>query len=128
MTKVSVRRSSDEPNFTLRTGKLPSVDYYRVLGITRRATHLQVKQAYLALARQHHPDVGGDAAVMATITEAHSILGDKDKRKAYDAAVNLLSRPCGYCHGEGQTYRTKGFTQRVGVPCKVCGGTGRQDK
>lgn len=125
MTRINTRRN-DEPNFTLRTGKLPSVDYYKVLGVGRRSTHLEIKRAYLELAKKNHPDIGGDAAVMAQITEANGVLGDKERRKAYDAAVDLLSRPCGFCKGEGRIFKTKGFTQRIAIICKQCDGTGRQ--
>lgn len=63
-------------------------DYYATLGIPRDASQANIKKAYRKLARQHHPDVNkGDAAAegrFKEINEAHAVLGDPEKRKAYD--------------------------------------------
>jgi hypothetical protein len=39
------------------------VDPYRTLGVTREATLDEVKRAYRRLAKEHHPDSGGEAAL-----------------------------------------------------------------
>lgn len=63
-------------------------DYYDVLGVGRGATEDEIKRAYRKLARAHHPDVNpGDKASeekFKEITEAHEVLGDKEKRARYD--------------------------------------------
>ncbi len=62
-------------------------DFYEVLGISRSADADEIKKAYRALARKHHPDVNKapDAQKKFTeIQEAYDALSD-DKRKAlYD--------------------------------------------
>ena len=35
-------------------------DHYHTLGLRRRASQKQIKKAYRDLAKQHHPDKGGD--------------------------------------------------------------------
>ncbi|MBA2557380.1 MAG: DnaJ domain-containing protein, partial [Chloroflexi bacterium] len=64
-------------------------DYYAVLGVPRTASQADIKKAFRKLARQHHPDVNkGDAAAeqrFKEINEAHAVLGDPEKRKAYDS-------------------------------------------
>ena len=35
-------------------------DYYKMLGVARDATPEQIKKAYRKLAREYHPDAGGD--------------------------------------------------------------------
>jgi curved DNA-binding protein len=68
--------------------KVEFKDYYKVLGVARDATAEQVKKAYRQLARKHHPDVSkaADAAArMSEVNEAYAVLGDPEKRAAYDA-------------------------------------------
>lgn len=51
--------------------RLPaSSDHWGVLGI-RKASRAELDARYRELARQHHPDRGGDAAVMASINAAY---------------------------------------------------------
>lgn len=63
-------------------------DYYEVLGVSRDADESQIKKAYRKLAKKYHPDTNaGDAAAeqkFKEITEAYSVLSDKEKRKMYD--------------------------------------------
>jgi hypothetical protein len=68
-------------------------DPYAVLGVPPGATTDQVRRAYLALARRHHPDAhrtadpAGRAAAehrMQEVNEAWSLVGDPVRRAAYD--------------------------------------------
>jgi len=62
-------------------------DYYKVLGLARRASDKQIKSAYRRLARKYHPDVNkaSDAAEkFREATEAYEVLSDPQKRKTYD--------------------------------------------
>jgi molecular chaperone DnaJ len=62
-------------------------DYYDVLGVTRSASEEDVKKAFRRLARQYHPDVNkekGAEARFKEINEAYEVLGDAQKRQAYD--------------------------------------------
>ncbi len=64
-------------------------DYYATLGVPRTATKTEIKKAFRALAREHHPDVNASDAVAAErrfkeVNEAYDVLGDPEKRKLYD--------------------------------------------
>lgn len=63
-------------------------DLYELLGLDRKASHDDIRKAYRALARQHHPDVSGDPEAeerFKQIQGAYEILSDPAKRQRYDA-------------------------------------------
>jgi curved DNA-binding protein len=64
-------------------------DYYATLGVPRTATQAEIKKAFRKLARKHHPDVNkGDGQAerrFKDVNEAYAVLGEPEKRKAYDA-------------------------------------------
>ncbi|HUJ63484.1 MAG TPA: DnaJ domain-containing protein [Kofleriaceae bacterium] len=67
----------------------PSLDYYKALGVSEKATADEIKKAYRKLAKQYHPDsTGGDKAKESRfkdISNAYDVLGDAKKREMYDA-------------------------------------------
>ena len=60
------------------------MDHYSTLGVNKDATQDEIKRAFRKLASQHHPDKGGDTARFQTIQAAYDVLGDPEKRAAYD--------------------------------------------
>ncbi len=62
-------------------------DYYKILGVGRKATTQEIQKAYRKLARKYHPDVNKDPAAevrFKEIGEAYEVLKDDDKRERYD--------------------------------------------
>ncbi len=64
------------------------MDYYETLGLQRDATPEQIKKAYRAHAKKHHPDRNPDdpsaEGRFKKATEAYETLSDAEKRKQYD--------------------------------------------
>lgn len=68
-------------------------DFYALLGVDKKATDKEIKQAYRKLAQQYHPDTNqGDSAAetrFKEISEAYAVVGDAEQRKEYDHARQM---------------------------------------
>jgi len=67
---------------------LCEADYYKILGVSKKATEKEIKSAYRALSKKYHPDKnpGDDDAhhKFIEVGEAYEILSDNEKRSTYD--------------------------------------------
>jgi len=59
-------------------------DYYKALGVDRDASTDTIRKAYRSLAREKHPDKGGNAEEFQVIQQAHEVLTDNERRRMYD--------------------------------------------
>ncbi len=96
-------------------------DYYKILGVNKKASQADIKKAYRKLAMKYHPDRNeGDAAAEAKfkeVSEAYEVLGNPENRQKYDQLganwkhyeKNGAYANQGFGHGQyGGFYRTTG--------------------
>jgi curved DNA-binding protein len=100
------------------------IDYYKVLGIDKKATADDIKKAYRKLARKYHPDLNPNDKeankLFQQINEANEVLSDPEKRKKYDEygenwqhadQYEEAKRSQGQSYGgQGQDYGGGGFS------------------
>jgi len=98
-------------------------DYYKILGVEKKASTDEIKKAYRKLAMKYHPDRNPDdksaEEKFKEISEAHEVLSDPEKRKKYDRlGSNWKQYQTGgqdfsdifsqFGKGGGRQYRTSG--------------------
>lgn len=63
-------------------------DYYKILGLDRKASQQEIKKAFRRLAREYHPDVSKHRPdhneKFKDVAEAYEVLGDPERRRQYD--------------------------------------------
>ncbi len=76
-------------------------NYYKILGVSKKASTEEIKKAYRKLAHQHHPDKGGDENKFKEVNEAYQVLSNKEKRAQYDSFGQVFEGMPGFDFNQG---------------------------
>ena len=111
-------------------------DFYKVLGLDKKATPDEIKKKYRSLARDLHPDKNqGNAALeekFKAVSEAYDILSDSKKRAEYDEARAMFERGGFRAPTGGGQYQGGDFSDLFGggnpqdIFANLFGGGGRR--
>lgn len=84
-------------------------DYYQILGISPRATQLEIKHTFRRLALLHHPDKNQSSGEkFKEINKAYEVLRDPQKRAQYDLMLSgSYIQPLGKPSHRDPAYRRK---------------------
>lgn len=120
-------------------------DFYKILGLAKRATDAEIKKSYRKLSMKYHPDKNAgsrDAEKMfQDVANAYEVLSDKEKRRMYDqGGEEALQRHQqqggargghnpfdifsqffgggGHGHGQDEVHRAPGLTIDIPVSLK----------
>lgn len=121
-------------------------DYYKILGIPRDCSEVEIKKGYRRESLKHHPDKvrgvlrfyvyaylfflkGGDEEKFKLVVEAHGVLSDPRRRERYDMGEDedgMSEGPGGGMGGMSQMDLAELFAQFHGGGGGFGGGGGRQ--
>src|SRR5262249_14319913 len=59
-------------------------DLYRIIGVPPLSSADVIRQRYLDVAKQSHPDIGGDGVRFRQVKESYEILRDAERRAEYE--------------------------------------------
>jgi len=111
-------------------------DFYKILGVDKKASPDEIKKKYRSLARDLHPDKNqGDTALedkFKAVSEAYDILSDSKKRAEYDEARSYYERGGFRAPTGGQNFQGGDFSDIFGggnpqdIFANLFGGGGRR--
>ena len=128
-TGLSLEVGEKEASFYYRQGEQDnadaSADYYDVLQLSSKADPEMIHRVYRILAQRFHPDnqETGDADNFRILNEAYRVLGDPEKRAAYDvkrhgaerARWKIFRRTSLECGAEEERAKRRGILQLLYV-------------
>jgi len=74
------------------------MSHYEILGVSQKASDVEIKKAYRSMSMKNHPDrnPSADAAEkMREINSAYEVLSDATKRRQYDMELSIGKMPFG---------------------------------
>ena len=88
----------------------PTRCYYCVLGVAVDVSQDEIKVAFKALAKKHHPDKSGSTDAFVALRDAYEVIADKQARAAYDRLRVASERSRGKRSSPPRTNDDRHFT------------------
>jgi curved DNA-binding protein len=86
-------------------GNAEFIDYYKLLGVAPTAEISEIRKAYLIMAKEHHPDAGGETLMMQQLNKAYKTLTSSTAKAAYDMLHSFHTgntQPSDYRYADGR--------------------------
>ncbi|MAX69741.1 MAG: molecular chaperone DnaJ [Flavobacteriaceae bacterium] len=91
------------------------IDYYKILGIDKKASKGEIKKAYRKLARKYHPDLNPNdkeaELKFKQVNEANEVLSNDENRKKYDKYGEHWQHGEAYEEAQKQQHQSQQQTQ-----------------
>ena len=86
--------------------------YYRILGVKPTATDSAIRKQYMRMARELHPDKGGDRERFLAVVDAYEALTGREHRPYGDLYRSVCVDVVGACASEDDVEASKRFFPR----------------
>lgn len=93
-----------------------SRNLYSVLGVNKQADISEIRTAYKQLAKEHHPDKGGDPEKFKELSEAHEVLSDESRRRMYDMTGSISEQEHAQAQAQQNPFGFAGMPGMHGMP------------
>lgn len=102
------------------------INPWKILGVHRKHSDAEIRDAYYEVARMYHPDIlphtNGTQDKFTEAASAYKAIGTAKARAVF--LKQFPGKDCSKCEGAGTVSKTKGLTKREYTACKGCGGAG----
>lgn len=83
--------------------------HYQTLKLSENATPAEIKSAWRTLAKESHPDSGGDAEMFNAYKDAYDVLKNPEQKAEYDATLFAIKTKASHGFSRGRAYTKNTF-------------------